>query len=248
MRDYGKVYSSIWSSADFRALSEDGRSLVLYLLTSHHGTIAGVFRLPDGYACEDTQWSPERLAEAFAQLLSKGFANRCETTKWVWVSKFLEWNPPENPNQRKAAAKMAGHVPDSCSWKSEFMRVCGPSLGIEPTNDTKGSRTVDEPLLNQEQEQKQKQKKPTRGARKTSLPADFGISERVRLWATEKGHRHLDEQLEALVSHAKRNGATYIDWDEALMNAVRGDWAKVKSKANGVPAADLDELFRRGQS
>lgn len=158
MRDYGKVYSSIWSSADFRALSEDGRTLVLYLLTSHHGTIAGVFRLPDGYACEDMQWEPARVVEAFGELLSKGFANRCETTKWVWVSKFLEWNPPENPNQRKAASKMACSVPDQCSWKSAFMRVCGPLLGIEPPQEANGSPTVTEQLLNQKQEQEQEQK------------------------------------------------------------------------------------------
>jgi hypothetical protein len=131
VRDYGKVFSRIWESADFRALSEDGRTLVLYLLTCQHGTIAGVFRVPDGYACEDLQWSVERVAKGFANLLSKGFATRCDATKWVWVTKFLEWNPPENPNQRTAVTKVVKSVPDSCAWKPAFMRVCGPSLGLE---------------------------------------------------------------------------------------------------------------------
>jgi hypothetical protein len=132
MRDYGKVFSRIWESADFRALTEDGRALALYLLTCQHGTIAGVFRVPDGYACEDLQWSSERVCQGFANLQENGFATRCEATKWVWVSKFLEWNPPENPNQRKSAIKIAQSVPDQCGWKSEFMRVSGPSLGLEP--------------------------------------------------------------------------------------------------------------------
>jgi hypothetical protein len=157
MRDYGKVYSRIWESADFRSLSEDGRALVLYLLTCQHGTIAGVFRVPDGYACEDLQWSVERVSEGFANLHAKGFATRCEASKWVWVTKFLEWNPPENPNQRKAAAKVAMGIPDSCCWKARFIGECGPALGIDPPQTANPSETVPEPFPNQEQEQKQKQ-------------------------------------------------------------------------------------------
>lgn len=79
-------------------------------------------------------------------------------------------------------------------------------------------------------------------ARKISLPEGFAISERVRSWAAEKGHSHLDKQFEAFVSYAKRKGAEYVDWDEALMTAIRDDWAKV-GKGDG---SDLSEMFRRG--
>ncbi len=164
MRDYGKVFSRIWESTDFRSMNEDGRTLVLYLLTCQHGTIAGVFRVPDGYACEDLQWSPERVIEAFKETLRKGFANRCETSKWVWVIKFLEWNPPENPNQMKAAKKVVAGVPAECGWKLEFMRVCGPLLGLEHHDQSNPSETLPKPFLNQEQEQEQEQeqdKEPT---------------------------------------------------------------------------------------
>lgn len=169
MRDYGKVHTAVWSSPTFRALSDDGQLLAFYLMTSPHSTIAGVFRLPDGYVCEDMQWSAERVAEAFAELLSNGFANRCETCKWVWVVKHLEWNPPENPNQRKSASKVAHGVPDECGWKQEFMRLCGPSLGIDLPKTANPSETVGEPLANQEPEQKQEQEKSTR-AEALSIP------------------------------------------------------------------------------
>ena len=112
MRDYGKVHTSFWSSSTMRDLSEDGRMLALYLMTSPHNTIAGVFRLPDGYASEDLQWTSQRVIKGFTELLAKGFANRCETTKWVWVLKHLEWNEPENPNQKKSARKIASAIPD----------------------------------------------------------------------------------------------------------------------------------------
>lgn len=160
MRDYGKVHTTFWSSQTTRGLSEDGRALALYLLTCPHGTIAGAFRLPDGYASEDLQWAPERVKEGFAELFAKGFANRCETTKWVWIVKHFEWNPPENPNQRKGCLKIVGQVPDECSWKSEFMRVCGPHLGIEHDDDRNPCGTLPKPFLNQEQEQEQEKEKP----------------------------------------------------------------------------------------
>ena len=159
MRDYGKVHTSFWSSQTIRDMSEDARMLAVYLLTSPHSTITGVFRLPDGYVCEDMKWSPERVSKGFTELFANGYANRCETTKWVWVCKHLEWNPPENPNQRKSAAKVAVSVPGECSWKLEFMRVCGPSLGITPAVTPNPLPTLAEPLLNQKQEQEQKQKK-----------------------------------------------------------------------------------------
>lgn len=144
MRDYGKVFTSFWTSSSIRGMSEDGRALSMYLLTCPHGTIPGVFRLPDGYACEDLQWTAERVKEGFDELLANGFATRCEATKWVWIAKHLEWNPPENPNQKKAAAKLAAQVPDECCWKPAFVGIHGESLGIEWNK----KETVAEPFAN----------------------------------------------------------------------------------------------------
>lgn len=155
MRDYGKVHTTFWTSGTVGSLSEDGRLLALYLLTSPHSTIAGVFRLPDGYVMEDLKWCAERVRKGFQELFDKGFANRCETTKWVHVLKHLEWNPPENPNQRKSAKKIALSVPDNCRWKLDFMRVWGQSLGISEEDFPNPPETLSEPLLNQEQEQEQ---------------------------------------------------------------------------------------------
>ncbi len=69
-------------------------------------------------------------SQGFTELFAKGFANRCEQTGWVWIRKFLKWNPPENPNQRKAARKVLTQIPEGCSWKADFIRDCGTSLGM----------------------------------------------------------------------------------------------------------------------
>jgi hypothetical protein len=224
VRDYGKVHTSFWSSATIRALTDDGRLLAAYLMTSPHSTIAGVFRLPDGYVCEDMQWTSERVAQAFAELLVKGFANRCETTKWVWVNKHLEWNPPENPNQRKSAAKVAHAVPAECGWKLEFMRVCGPLLGIEPDVPTNPSETVGEPFPNQEPEQKQEQKqehsakaggKPPKLTDPKEIIFGFGLALLVNAGTPEKQARSF------LGGRVKEHGET------SVVDALR-DCAKAK--------------------
>lgn len=78
-----------------------------------------------------------------------------------------------------------------------------------------------------EKRREEKNKDIKRKPSKTPLPEGFSISERVRSWAAEKGHGNLDRHLENFVSSCKRNGYTYVDWDEALMEAIRKDWAKI---------------------
>lgn len=67
-------------------------------------------------------------------------------------------------------------------------------------------------------------------AAKTPLPANFAISDRVREWAADKGHTRLDERFEDFVGKVRQHGYRYADWDEALMTAIRMDWAKLAGK------------------
>jgi hypothetical protein len=80
---------------------------------------------------------------------------------------------------------------------------------------------------------------------KTAMPLDFGISDRVRAWAAEKGYADLDAHFEAFVSKAKARGYTYADWDEGFMGAVRSDWAELRRPgAAGAHGATLDRDVR----
>lgn len=157
MRDYGRVYSKFWSSDDIRELTEDGRLLALYLLTCAHGTLAGVCHLPLGYVAEDVQWTFERVAKGFDELLVKGFAKRCERTKWVWVCKYLTWNPPENPNQLKAARKIACNLPEKCGFRTEFQHAFKQHNAAGRIPEQKSLGTLAQPLPTQDQDQDQYQ-------------------------------------------------------------------------------------------
>lgn len=65
------------------------------------------------------------------------------------------------------------------------------------------------------------------GARLTRMPPGFGLSERVRAWAAEQGHDRLEQRLAHFTGYARRRAARYADWDEALMCAIREDWARL---------------------
>jgi hypothetical protein len=185
VRDYGRVYSKFWTSKDIQALNDDARLLALYLLSGPHGTIAGVCRLPDGYVCEDLKWPPKRVSKGFLELFRKGFAKRCETTDWVWICRFLTWNTPENPNQWKAARKIADSVPTECSWIAAFRSVFAVAAGEEPPPESNGSGTPSEGLPTQEQDQEQyqeqKQKQELRAKRAFDPAAISGLD--LEAWA-----------------------------------------------------------------
>ena len=71
---------------------------------------------------------------------------------------------------------------------------------------------------------------------KVQMPKDFGVSDRVRKWAAEKGYDRLQERLEHFKGKALANGYAYADWDEAFMGAIRDDWAKLpKASPSAVP-------------
>lgn len=140
MRDYGTIHKGFWQNEELKALDADTRLLAAYLLTSPHTSMIGAFRLPDAYACEDLNWTSERLRNGFETLSRVGFIRYSESARWVWVVKFLQFNKLANPNMVKAAIKMAEGIPAAVDFRSEVL------LGLGVSGN--GFETVLEPLGN----------------------------------------------------------------------------------------------------
>lgn len=79
-------------------------------------------------------------------------------------------------------------------------------------------------------------KRGTPKVRKGPMPEGFGISDRVTAWAVSNGYNRLPEHLEAFKRKCAAKGYQYIDWDAALMEAIREDWAKLGTKPPSAPA------------
>lgn len=73
-------------------------------------------------------------------------------------------------------------------------------------------------------------KKPTKQKKnKTEIPVDFAVSEKVSNWYREKGYsENITDHLESFVIKCNAKGYTYINWDAALMTAIKEDWGKVR--------------------
>lgn len=161
MRDYGSVHTRFWSNSDIQTLSDQAKLLALYLLTGPHTNMLGCFRLPIGYVAEDLNWSSETVSKRFTELFQKGFITRDETSAWVLIPRFLEWNPIENPNQAKSLRKLFDQVPE----KSVIYRDLIDVLLIHNKHFDEAffnrletlSKGFAEPFRNQDQNQEQKQ-------------------------------------------------------------------------------------------
>ena len=79
----------------------------------------------------------------------------------------------------------------------------------------------------------------TNTGRKRPLPPDFEISDRVKEWALQEKYTDLDEHMKAFKLKCAAKGYEYADWDAAFMEAVRKDWAGIRSQSkttvNGAP-------------
>ncbi|MHB8928906.1 MAG: hypothetical protein ACYC9Q_14910 [Bacillota bacterium] len=113
MSRYANVYTKIWRSNSFRSLSEDGRTLFMYLLTSPHMNMIGYYYLTDEYAKSDLQWSLERLLATFEETAQAGMAIFDRSHSVVLVSKKLKWTPLEGIKQFAGAVNALKDVPPS---------------------------------------------------------------------------------------------------------------------------------------
>jgi len=108
---YSKVFVKIWHSKDFRTLSEEGKMLFLYLLTSPHRNMGGFYYLPLPYLCFDVGLDEKRVIKAFEELSAKDMALYDGEAQVVLIKKWFCYNPIENENQAKGLNKQLAEIP-----------------------------------------------------------------------------------------------------------------------------------------
>ena len=108
--------------------------------------------------------------------------------------------------------------------KASASKLKGKSITWDDSTNT--PRVLQEPSPT---EGKGREGKRKGNARETPLPENFVLSDRVLKWAAAQGLAGVIElHFEAFVSTCKAKGYSYVDWDEAFMNAVRKNWAKIE--------------------
>jgi hypothetical protein len=120
--------------------SDDGKLLYLYLLTCEHQNSAGAFRLPDGYACVDLRWEPERYVKARAELIAADLIAFDDKASVVAVRRWFQHNPPMNEKHFAGTLRLLGGLESdsiaqevrasaTTAWDARVVKSSRPSEG-----------------------------------------------------------------------------------------------------------------------
>jgi hypothetical protein len=243
MRDYGAVSPKFWTGGTGKALRGDAQAqlVALYLMTSPHANMIGVYYCPVDYIAKETGLSIEGASEALRRLSKEDFCTYDAEAEWVFVHNFAANQIGESlkPDDKrvKGIANEIAKVPNGlclAAFKARYASAFHIPASPSEAPSEAPSKGQQKPLRSQEQEQEQEQKQEQKGAaksRQTSMPVGFAISDRVAEWSEGKGYSlaYRDANFESFMSYVRRKGPKYIDWDEALMTAIRENWAKVPS-------------------
>jgi uncharacterized phage protein (TIGR02220 family) len=108
---YIRIASKFWTDEKIIELDTESKLLYLYILTCPHSNMAGYYRLPKEYIMADLKLLPEGLHKPFTKLLQEGLIKYCEKSSVILIPNYYKYNPIQNKNQAKGAAKKTCELP-----------------------------------------------------------------------------------------------------------------------------------------
>ena len=94
MRDYAKVSPQFWIGSTgkrIRAAGIEAQVVAMYLVSSPHANMLGLYYLPIPYICHETGLSPEGASKALASLSEAEFCRYDAAAEVVWVVEMAKY-------------------------------------------------------------------------------------------------------------------------------------------------------------
>lgn len=226
-----RMYAEFATDAKVQSMSEAMQRRLTMLLCLRCSDVT--VTLSDEELAFQLRITDEELAETKALFLRKGFIEESwEISNWD-KRQFVSDSSAARVAKHRAAKKEGQQAEPK-----EVDAACNVTVTPQNRTDTEQNRTEEMPPA-------AKSTKPSK-KNKTPLPADFAVSERVEKWAKEKGYGQLEAHLENFLSACRKSGYVYVDWDEAFMDAIRKDWAKLRTVGYqpGAPPAPPPKPIR----
>lgn len=250
MRDYGIVSPKFWTGDTGKQLRTDplAQVLALYLMTSPHATMIGVYYCPVMYMAHETGLGMEGASKALARLIEMGFCLFDEASETVFVTNMAAYQIAERLKAddkrvlgiRREVEKMpAGEI------KSAFLATYSVAFHLSDDEEIAGPlQGPSKPLPSQDQDQDQKQdqnKEPSASSADKLPPCPhrsilelFGKhlpmlpQPKPELWTGQRA-KHLAARWKWLLTATKRGGERYatteaeaLDWLERFFAYVAG--------------------------
>lgn len=168
MREYSRVSPSFWvgnTGRQIRSLGTECQVVAMYLLTSPHSNMLGLYYIPIPYISHETGIPFEGASKALRSLENVGFCHYHSESEVIWVVEMAKYQIgetlSENDKRVKGVENELERVP-KCPLIKDFIERYGEAyhLKFKPENASP-SEAPSKPLRSQEQEQEQKKKKHT---------------------------------------------------------------------------------------
>jgi len=242
MRDYGKVSPQFWLGRTGRSLrgNPEAQVVALYLMTSPHANMLGVYHCPISYIAHETGLPLEGASKGLRSLVEGGFCTYDEDDEYVFVHEFAAHQVGDelqaSDNRVKGIKAELSKLPEGqCRQGFEAKYAVAFHLGIQGTTPKPLQSPLQAPskqLTGAGAEAEEK-----KGARGTRLPQDFSPDLNV---AVREG-----------IGDPAGEAANFRDYWSAKpgKDGVKLDWpatwrvwcrnSRNKGRASAAPVADI---------
>ena len=242
MRDDGQVTPAFWIGDTGKKLRGDvnAQGLAMYLMTSPHSTMTGVFHCPILYMAHETGLGMEGACKALARLLQEGFCEYDEASESVFVVRMASFQIAQSlkaGDKRILGLQREVEKMQPAVLRERFIATYSEAFKLGETGKNASPYQAPcKPLPSQEQEQEQEQElaspqaalpPATASPAKTGtrLPEDWTLPSEWRDWAIES-RPDLDAEAVAdsfrdfWVAKPGKDGRK-ADWQATWRNWVR---------------------------
>ena len=232
---YSQFHDGFWTDPEIRQLSSDDKMLLIWFITNPARHYSGIYFFELESISKQTGLPEKTVIRGIDTLSAIGFLKYNSKFSMVWVKKMARHEVVKSEKtgiysdkQTKGIANQFDKL-HKCPLIKDFLDyysdmdipyrygIRQEEVEVEVKEKTETEVPPHPP---------KKSGKKTK-AEKAPWPENFCISDRVRKWAEENKVNHLEEHFEAFRLLSEARGYTYVNWDSAFINCIKGDWGKV---------------------
>lgn len=226
MRGYGKIGPKFWigsTGKKLRTAGAEAQVVALYLMTSPHANMLGLYYLPQMFIAHETGLGFEGASKGLASAIEAGFCEYDEASETVWVMEMAKYQIADELSGKDLRIKGVQNEYDSLPtnpFLSRFYDMYATAFCMSNKRDSEQvlvspSKAPPKPLASQEQEQEQEhvlsgdaEHTPSPAAQK--IPRALQESASILDYLNEKsghGYKPVDANLKLIAACLKTSSA-----------------------------------------
>jgi hypothetical protein len=270
VRDYAKVGPQFWigdTGRKLRAAGANAQVVALYLMTSPHANMLGLYYLPKLFVAHETGLGMEGASEGLARCVEAGYCSYDEASEMVWVHEMASYQIAEalvTTDKRCLGVQNEYNQLPENPYLARFFDKYSAAFHmtkqrgiVEKKEEVK--QAPSKPLASQEQEQEQEQEKEqeeeappasrSASSQGSRLQNDWALPKAWGEWALEQQPTWTAEHVRLVADKFRdhwigKSGkdARKADWQATWRNWVRNEKPIAAAKSGST------QLGKAGQA